>query len=156
VHRFEHGNATGEQRIACSVEHAHLHLLPAHVNVDDALRRLGSWVPIDTAGSPWVITHGREYLLYRPPGADESWVRVTPAGKRTQSQLLRRLFAVALGRPGLWNWREHPDPSSAHETYLALARHHEAAASGNQAATEATSAAANTGLIPRAALRATS
>jgi len=122
VHGFEHGNATGKQRIACSVEHAHLHLLPSGVNVVNELTSLGGWAPVDIAQSPLVVSRGREYLLYRPPGRVECWVRVTPDGEQVASQLLRRIFAAALGRAGRWNWREHPDIICAHRTYLALAR----------------------------------
>jgi hypothetical protein len=128
VHRFEHGNATGEHGIACSVEHAHQHLLPADVDVIDALQRLGGWVTVHADDSPWVASRGREYLLYRPPGASECWVRVQPTGEHFTSQLLRRVFATALGKEDWWNWRAHPDAATAHETYVAVANHASAGA----------------------------
>src|ERR1700729_1470425 len=43
VHAFEHGNASRGTRIACSVEHANIHLLPADVEIRGALREQGRW-----------------------------------------------------------------------------------------------------------------
>lgn len=122
VHRFEHGNATGAQRVACSVEHAHLHLLPAAVDVSETLKGMGAWASVDAAASPWEVSQGREYLLYQPPRAQVSFVRVAAEGESVSSQLLRRVFAEALGRGERWNWRERPDAHGAHQAYLSLSR----------------------------------
>lgn len=106
VHIFEHGNACDGTRIACSVEHAHLHLLPADVDIDRELDTLATWHPLPWSGSTLsALSDGREYLLYRDPsGRARLWIT---EGETIPSQLMRQLVARALGRGAEWNWREH-------------------------------------------------
>ena len=62
VQAFEHGNAREGDRIACSVEHAHLHLLPIEVDaspwIDDDL----DWFEWDGRGDLSDVVGAREYL----------------------------------------------------------------------------------------------
>lgn len=123
VHRFEHGNATGRTEVACSVEHAHLHLLPAAVDPWPRLEALGGWRTLDLAvDSPVALTGGAEYLLYGPPGERQVRIRVGDQDERSPSQLIRQIFADLLNRADRWNWREHPDAGSAHRTFVELSR----------------------------------
>jgi ATP adenylyltransferase len=108
VHEFEHGNGAASHRVACSVEHAHLHLVPAPVDLHAALARYGPWIPVgkgDTRNMRAIVGTS-EYLVYRAPaGAAQVWVS---ADADIPSQLLRRALVDALGRPDEWNWRDHP------------------------------------------------
>ncbi len=106
VHGFEHGSGDNGLRVACSIEHAHLHLLPADVEIRPRLRQLCEWQPIEPGIEPLrAAADGREYLLYEAPDG-ERWLSPTEVG--FPSQLLRQVFAAALGREDEWNWREHP------------------------------------------------
>jgi ATP adenylyltransferase len=107
VHVFEHGSAREGTRVACSVEHAHVHLLPADADINSALNAMGAWHPLQWSGSSLnALSAGREYLLYRDPnGLARLWVT---EGEAIPSQLMRQLIANALGRGAEWNWREHP------------------------------------------------
>ena len=106
VHMFEHGSSTAGERVACSIEHAHLHLVPAAVDVRASLRRLADWQSVSEY-SPDLHrqTGGAEYLLYAAP-TGERWVATTDLG--FPSQLIRRVFAEALGLGEEWDWRAHP------------------------------------------------
>ncbi len=105
VHGFEHGSGDDGLRVACSIEHAHLHLLPADVEIRPRLRQLCEWRPIEPGIEPLrAAADGREYLLYEAPDG-ERWLSPTEVG--FPSQLLRQVLAAALGREGEWNWREH-------------------------------------------------
>jgi ATP adenylyltransferase len=106
VHRFEHGSSRDGIRVACSVEHAHVHLVPADVVIWDRLPEIASWrlAPEDRARLREDVG-GREFLLYEGPGT-ERVLATTDAG--FPSQVLRQLLASALGSPSTWNWREHP------------------------------------------------
>lgn len=120
VHCFEHGNALDGHRVACSVEHAHMHLLPGDLELDAAIDKVATWLP-----APWSaralseMTQGREYLLYRrPDGRVRIWIS---DGQPIPSQLMRRLAARALGCPEEWNWRAHPALVRTAETVTLLA-----------------------------------
>ena len=114
IHAFEHGSARFGSRIACSVEHAHLHVVPARVSVSDRLHELAEWRPIDCSHDSLVRAVGaREYLLYRDP-AGARLVSIAPA-EGFPSQLMRRVFADALGI-SRWNWREDPARDSVRST----------------------------------------
>lgn len=115
VHLFEHGNARTGTRIACSVEHAHIHALPANVSPSSVLDHAGPWEALSwSADVLKASTAGSEYLLYRTPdGRGYVSRRGLPP---TPSQLMRKLFANALGRPEAWNWRTHPAPDLVEET----------------------------------------
>jgi ATP adenylyltransferase len=105
IHGFEHGSSLRGPSIACSVEHAHLHLVPADVDIRPQLLTFTTWE--DASGSPHDLaqqTSGREYLLYLAP-TGERWLAMTDTG--FPSQILRRVFADALGMGSQWNWRVH-------------------------------------------------
>lgn len=107
VHAFEHGNGEWSSRVACSVEHAHIHLVPADVDLADALQPLGAWKPLCPGREALrQATRGAEYLVYRAPDG-ETRVSIAGVDQAISSQLMRRVFSSALGRPSEWNWRTH-------------------------------------------------
>jgi diadenosine tetraphosphate (Ap4A) HIT family hydrolase len=121
VHRFEHGNSRYGDGIACSVEHAHLHLVPFRGDVWSLVRGLGEWQVLagGVAALP-TATNGLEYLYYESP-AGEAYLWLTD-GRPIPSQLLRRVFAEASGQSSRWNWRTDPAPQVADATYRAVSQ----------------------------------
>jgi ATP adenylyltransferase len=114
VHAFEHGSPQAGTRVACSVEHAHLHVLPAAVSVHRELAEIGNWVAIGDAPEAVSAAVGAaEYLLYRDP-AGQRFVALAPR-EGFPSQLMRRVFADAVGTGPHWDWRRYP----AHENVVA-------------------------------------
>jgi ATP adenylyltransferase len=105
VHEFEHGSPSDGSRVACSIEHAHVHLVPAAVDPMPALSGLATWRPgpHDPADLAACV-QGREYISYREPGG-RRWVATTETGFR--SQLMRIALAAPMGVVD-WNWREAP------------------------------------------------
>ena len=118
VHRFEHGNATQSLRVTCSVEHSHLHLVPATVAPEAILDAVATWQRLDELDRLPELTKGREYLLLQLDG-QPTYLSVAEDGP-VPSQLLRRAFATALGRPDEWNWRTDPKPHAADRAYRAV------------------------------------
>lgn len=105
THVFEHGSSSCGDRVACSIEHAHVHVLPAAVDL----------VPILADIAPWEIaSHDQdrlsnligdaEYLFYEGP-TGERMIATTSTG--FPSQLMRQVFARELGLVD-WNWRTNP------------------------------------------------
>lgn len=107
VHIFEHGSSvTHDGRVACSVEHAHVHVIPAPVDILDSLPAVASWARMrKDRGELLTLTSGDEYLFYESP-TGERLVATTRVG--FPSQVLRQVFAKALDLDFEWNWRREP------------------------------------------------
>lgn len=119
VHCFEHGMATHGDRTACTVEHAHLHLIPIDADVWQTLSTDFRWQHfVSEIVNAESLTDGSEYLYYESPQGVNVVTRATP--DVFQSQYLRKVFIQALGKSNSWNWRKEPAPQKAHYTYLTL------------------------------------
>jgi diadenosine tetraphosphate (Ap4A) HIT family hydrolase len=104
---FEHGDAKDSDRISCSVDHAHLHVLPGIPDIWPAARAIATWSSLPSlADLPDAVGNSEYLALYARSGG---WrVAIAPAAGHP-SQLIRRLIAESLGAPDSWNWREHPE-----------------------------------------------
>jgi diadenosine tetraphosphate (Ap4A) HIT family hydrolase len=115
IHCFEHGSARNSNRILCTVDHAHLHILPAAVDAAVVL----AGMPRCTHYTGGLATLRRlvgsgEYIYYESPNGD-CHLAVSD-GEIFPSQLMRRVFAQALGRGPTWNWRSSPHVADAVRT----------------------------------------
>jgi diadenosine tetraphosphate (Ap4A) HIT family hydrolase len=108
VHRFEHGSDAAATRIPCTIQHAHLHLLPAAADIRIHLDE--RWRSVEPADLP-EAAGADEYLFYQPP---EGHARL--ARGSFPSQYLRRSFAKALG-VSEWNWRRDHREAVVRKTY---------------------------------------
>jgi diadenosine tetraphosphate (Ap4A) HIT family hydrolase len=117
VHGFEHGSATCGERIACSVEHAHRLLIPYGDTVVPGLWQAARWRPLGQSETLADITGGREYLSYHAPDG-RTWTATSEEG--FPSQMLRRVFARALGDAHGWDWRSHPHAATILATIALL------------------------------------
>jgi ATP adenylyltransferase len=106
VQLFEHGNAADGERLACSVEHAHLHIVPGVPDLWPFIDSRVVWQPIAGIADLPEATGRSEYLLFRDSSA-AWWVARAPSDGHP-SQLMRRAVAAAIGEPDEWNWRLHP------------------------------------------------
>jgi len=107
IHFFEHGSAPQEgSRVLCTVEHAHLHLVPTSAVVLDQLVGRQPWriLASGLSGLQKERPSG-EYLYYESPEGE----RFLATGEAFESQYMRRIFAAALGAKD-WNWRDNPQP----------------------------------------------
>ncbi len=113
VHIFEHGAPRQGPKVLCTVDHAHLHLVPAAVDVWPLLQAAGiDWRALGaTRGDLRNRVADREYLYYESP--EGRAVVATSKGEGFESQLLRRVFARALGKSHDWDWRSDPRPANA-------------------------------------------
>lgn len=106
VQLFEHGDAKTSNRTSCSVEHAHLHLVPAVPDLSPVAKDLADWRSVAGLDGLAAVVGDHEYLALR--ARTGGWrVAMAPPGGHP-SQLLRQLVAQALGDPARWNWRQHP------------------------------------------------
>lgn len=119
VHLFEHGNAPDSALIACSVDHAHLHVVPADADPLPHTEGMVSWEPVDDPAALLERCQGVEYLRYRRPTGE--WLLAVPQRDVIPSQLMRRAFASALRIDSSWNWRTAPRVEVLGRTWAALA-----------------------------------
>ncbi|MCW3047073.1 MAG: hypothetical protein JWO74_1357 [Solirubrobacterales bacterium] len=104
---FEHGPVSPGTAPGCSIDHAHLHLVPWS----------GSLVVLAMAAHPELLW--REYsgglVNGLPPAPDTSYLLVQDSdgrgavgsGDTIPSQALRRVIARELGRTEEWDWKTH-------------------------------------------------
>ncbi len=120
VHRFEHGSSLSGDRIACSIDHAHIHLVPADVTIIGRISAMGAWEPAPThVEELQERIAAREYLLYEAPTAERLVATTT---KGFPSQMLRQVLAESLAIGAEWNWRTHPAHERMHSTIDLFAR----------------------------------
>lgn len=119
VHIFEHGMASKQSHVPCTVDHAHLHFIPIPESVEVVPENGDSWSSIGSSFDALARHTGdSEYLLHETP---EGLVKVVtgPTGSFA-SQSLRRLCAARLGCEELWDWKARPQPESADATWREL------------------------------------
>jgi diadenosine tetraphosphate (Ap4A) HIT family hydrolase len=105
THVFEHGSSRYGERVACSVEHAHLHVLPCESDVLSAIADIADWKPAGrNLDELRRVVGDSEYLIYESP-TGQRLTAITDTG--LPSQLLRRVFASALD-VSEWDWRVDP------------------------------------------------
>ena len=118
VHAFEHGAASNSDRLICTVDHAHMHLVPAVSELSETILSALQWTKLPTGISDLrSSTGGREYISYETPSGD---LFITQQDRPFESQLMRKLFAQPLGCSSSWNWREAPCIPDLRATYSAL------------------------------------
>jgi ATP adenylyltransferase len=112
VHVFEHGMSADGTRTVCSVDHAHLHLVPLPRGIGDAEPE-GPWEPCP---GPLLRTRaaGREYVYYETPAGSG---RLRAGEPEIESQFMRKALARRLGRPERWDWRAEPEAAAADEAW---------------------------------------
>ena len=113
---FEHGPALASGKVGCSVDHAHLHVVPLTVDLSEAARpfmphdsewRRASWSECREAHLA-----GRDYLYFEQPFGYGRISTHTEFG----SQVFRKAIASKIGRPDQFNWREFPEMDTVART----------------------------------------
>jgi len=120
VHVFEHGMGSAG-RTVCTVDHAHVHLVP----LPEHMPRLGldgpTWQAFDgRLDTLAAMARGHEYVAYIPP--DGQPVVCISEAARIESQYMRQAIARALGSRS-WNWRTEPHAIAAHRIWHRCVSH---------------------------------
>ena len=117
---FEHGPHMTGHTTGCSVDHAHLHIVPIGFDLAEAAQRLLpdklSWRDATDDSCREAFSGRLDYLyLEQPTGA-----RLIATAPEFESQVLRRAIATKLGVPGEYNWRDYPHITTVGRTIAAL------------------------------------
>lgn len=103
---FEHGPVSETRRGGSSVDHAHMHFVPAPVDLLPTIRSNFGGRPIDSLVElRGPISRGVPYLYYED-ASGQGYVFDAP---HVPSQYLRRLVAEQLNTPDKWNWLTFPE-----------------------------------------------
>jgi ATP adenylyltransferase len=121
IHYFEHGSAKAAERPMCTVEHAHLHLVPTDAEIWTDIEHVFDWQPTPKSITSLAEVVGdMEYIWYESP---EGFSVVATGIEGTfESQYLRKTFAKAVGLGNAWNWREFPRSEVITDTYNNIQR----------------------------------
>jgi diadenosine tetraphosphate (Ap4A) HIT family hydrolase len=114
---FEHGPKQAGTKVGCSIDHAHMHLVPlGRIDLLAAARdRLGKASFTEISGFSALadaIDRGCSYLYIRLPDGTQ-WLE---AANAIPSQSLRRVIAAEQGRAQEWDWKAFPRPELVHQT----------------------------------------
>jgi diadenosine tetraphosphate (Ap4A) HIT family hydrolase len=109
---FEHGLASCSQRAGACVEHAHIHLVAANVDIVSTISKTFSRDELSDIRElrAW---RGQPYLLVQNIDGLPVVARVPDS---LPSQYLRREVATALGVPDQWDWGAYLGLSEIHST----------------------------------------
>jgi diadenosine tetraphosphate (Ap4A) HIT family hydrolase len=119
VHLFEHGSPKESARVVCTVDHAHLHFVPAEVEVWEEVRNEVRWLSVAPVPRALRSEAGsREYLYYESP--DGRAYVTSSEDSMFESQYMRRAFARAIGNGSEWNWRDNLRAAEVHEAYVSV------------------------------------
>ena len=107
VQVFEHGDAINGDRVSCSVDHVHLHVVPAAPDLWPHIDGSIVWHELrgGLRGLKQAVGDG-EYLLFADTKARWWFAHAPTCGH--SSQVMRRALATAIGEPSQWNWRLNP------------------------------------------------
>lgn len=115
---FEHGPLSISEKGGCCVDHAHIHAIPAPVNIRPHAQELyeehtiTGLVELGT-----IVKAGSPYLFFQNT-AGERFVYKAPL---VVSQFLRMVVARELGHPNIWDWRSQPRLDVVKQTLHSLA-----------------------------------
>lgn len=131
---FEHGPAHPSSAVGCSIDHAHMHLVPTGgLDLREAAARCMPGLGLERVEDPdgairEAVDDGTPYLYLRSPDGT-SWLA---ASEEIPSQAFRRCIAAAQGRSDQYDWRDFPRHDVLRETiwrWRADARMHAGVAS---------------------------
>lgn len=117
---FEHGPTAGRKSTGCSVDHAHLHLVPVEFDLATiALRFMpdgSKWLSADWNSCRDAFHQGSDYLYIEQP------IGVGRIATHTEfpSQVFRKAIAHHLGIDEEYSWRDFPKLDSVAQTIRSL------------------------------------
>jgi ATP adenylyltransferase len=118
---FEHGPATENEEIGCSIDHCHIHILPSNVNI---LKNSKEIFNTKWKNSTFVEDTEKYYKN------NNSYIYINNInikngekiclGDKTPKQFIRKTLALALGDAGIYDYLIFPEINNIQSTILKL------------------------------------
>lgn len=118
---FEHGTNTMINYSGQSIVHAHIHILPASINLSNKLRQCFLEKKISFLHDLKSRTEKQYDYLFFENNNREKFVYIVK--DKLPSQYLRRIIAESLGNGGMWNWKEYPLYENVERTMQKITHH---------------------------------
>jgi len=110
---FEHGPGVGRGKSTCCVDHAHLNIFPADVDLRPLLQHFPGH-EISSLGELASLRESRDDYIFVQHGDGSRTVHFS---EHFPSQLIRREITRQLGCQQRWNWRDYPGIIELRATY---------------------------------------
>jgi diadenosine tetraphosphate (Ap4A) HIT family hydrolase len=114
---FEHGSVSQKGTAGACIEHAHLHAVPARIDLCVPLSTTFEMTPISGLEGLWSSPPKRDYLYYETWDGDSFLIE--PA-RPLPRQYFRRVVAEMVSRPEQWDWRTHIGVEKVRSVTVAL------------------------------------
>jgi inosine/xanthosine triphosphate pyrophosphatase family protein/diadenosine tetraphosphate (Ap4A) HIT family hydrolase len=113
---FEHGPAPDRSKGVCCVDHAHLNIFPATVQVHPHLAERMNFSLSSLSELAKLRRAEFGYLFVQ----ENDGVRRAYDGRDVPTQLVRRIITTELGLPNRWHWRDYIGQNELLATYNTL------------------------------------
>ena len=120
---FEHGPAHSKEPLGCSVDHAHVHIVPTEYDLLDEVKNVFSqdlqWHPVEgIIELTTVHKNGLPYVyLEQPLGIGRFGTH-----PKFDSQIFRKAIARSIDRPERFDWRRFPELGTVASTVETIER----------------------------------
>lgn len=110
---FEHGPGRGRGKSTCCVDHAHLNIFPADVDLMPLLRQFPGHEISSLAELALLRNNADDYIFVQHGNG----TRTVHFSEDFPSQFIRREITRQLGYPERWHWRDYPGIAELRATY---------------------------------------
>ncbi len=116
---FEHGPASQTQTGGCCIDHAHIHAIPAPVNLPSCLMKHFPYRSIRSIAELKDVAANRKPYLFVELSHTERYVFEVEIIPR---QYLRQVVCAELGLSEYWDWRQYPFYDRIRQTVKRITR----------------------------------
>ncbi len=110
---FEHGPGLGRGKSTCCVDHAHLNIFPANVDLMPLLRQFPGREISSLGDLASLREHTDDYVFVQHGDG----TRTVHFSENFPSQFIRREITKQLGFPERWHWRDYLGLNEMRATY---------------------------------------
>lgn len=114
---FEHGSSSLLELGGGCINHAHLHAVPIDLSLNyTGLTDLNP-ISINGISDLWNIKKENPYIYFETIGGKSYLIDIV---SKLPCQYLRRVIAMKIGKPFIWNWKEYLGTNELKNTFLKL------------------------------------
>jgi ATP adenylyltransferase len=118
---FEHGASLEGSLIGCGVNHAHLHIVPFPISIEDQLRTNSlSWHKCSSSEIDGIVA-SRDYLYYIQSISKSNIDGVISFPEHPESQFFRKILAKSVGSYETFDYKKFPFYESSLKAHNLLA-----------------------------------
>lgn len=109
---LEHGSCEEDQKVGCSITHAHFHVFFQHDDALDDADVLADLTEFDGVEDAWDYAGESDYYLLGEFGTETYASKVSEAAELKCTMLLRKLFARQLDDPDIADYQRYESESA--------------------------------------------